>query len=362
MTLSEATRTDLVVLDDVKKTYGALTVIDALSLTIRAGEFVVLLGPSGSGKTTCLRLIAGMIQPDAGRIMVAGRDVSTAPMHKRNIGMVFQNYSLFTHMTVAQNVAYPLRVRGVSASETRRRVAEALDMIQLSTIAGRRPDQLSGGQQQRVALARALVFNPDVLLLDEPLSALDRVLREEMQLELRRIHKDTGKTMICVTHDRAEALTMADRIIVMRDGRIVQDDPPRTIYERSNSRFVAEFLGETNVVPLIVQRTGAGHTATDAAGRSLLLSVLDESMVGAVDCVIRVENLALSPAGQSSANTWRGVVTDALFLGDAVRLTVRCDPHTITARLPTMTATGLSIGSEVDFDLAGAKPMMFPRP
>jgi len=362
MTSAVATRAPVVVLDDVRKTYGAITVIDALSLTIGAGEFVVLLGPSGSGKTTCLRLVAGMIQPDAGRIAVAGRDVSSTPMHKRNIGMVFQNYSLFTHLTVAQNVAYPLRVRGVPAAETRRKVAEALDMIRLSTIAERRPDQLSGGQQQRVALARALVFDPDVLLLDEPLSALDRVLREDMQLELRRIHKDTGKTMICVTHDRAEALTMADRIIVMRGGRIVQDDPPRTLYERSNSRFVAEFLGETNVVPLIVQRTGERHTATDVAGRSVTLFHLDERTVGPVDCVVRVENLALSPAGAAAPTAWRGLVTDALFLGDAIRFTVRCDPHIITARVPTMVATGLTIGSEVDFDLAGAKPMIFPRP
>lgn len=362
----DATGRAMVELDGIRKTFGPLVAIDGLSMRILPGEFVTLLGPSGSGKTTCLRIIAGMVRPDRGRLVVAGRDVSAMPMHKRNIGMVFQNYSLFPHLTVAQNVAYPLRVRGVPGSEAGRRVAAALEMVRLPGIGGRRPDQLSGGQQQRVALARALVFDPDVLLLDEPLSALDRVLREEMQVELRRVHRETGKTMVCVTHDRSEALGMADRIVVMRDGRVVQDGAPREVYERPGSRFVANFLGETNCIPMVLTRSGGRAEARDEAGRLLVFDGLSGAVPeGAVDCVVRVENLGLAPvaAGTSSAPggaTWTGVVTEATFLGEAVRYTIRCDPHTLTGRVPLPLARDVVVGTEVSIDIAAARPALFP--
>ncbi len=348
----------VVVLDAIRKAYGSTIAIDNVSLSIQSGEFLTLLGPSGSGKTTCLRIIAGMIQPDRGRLMIAGRDVSAVPMHRRNIGMVFQNYSLFPHMTVAQNVAYPLRVRGIGGAEAGRRVGAALEMIRLSAIGARRPDQLSGGQQQRVALARALVFEPDVLLLDEPLSALDRVLREEMQFELRRIHRETGKTMVCVTHDRSEALTMADRIVVMRAGQVVQDAAPREIYERSNSRFVAEFLGETNVLPMTLQQEGESTVVMDAVGRTLPLQGQTAALPpGPVECVIRVESVLLRPAEAGSG--WQGTVTEVTFLGDAVRYSVQCDPHTLIARVPLSLAGEFSVGSEVCVDFSAARPMVF---
>ncbi len=352
----------VVVLDTIRKAFGRTVAIDDVSLSIRPGEFLTLLGPSGSGKTTCLRIIAGMTQPDRGRLTIAGRDVSAMPMHRRNIGMVFQNYSLFPHMTVAQNIAYPLRVRGVGGAEAGRRVDAALEMIRLSAIGCRRPDQLSGGQQQRVALARALVFEPDVLLLDEPLSALDRVLREEMQFELRRIHRETGKTMVCVTHDRSEALTMSDRIVVMRAGQVVQDAAPREIYERSSSRFVAEFLGETNVIPVTLRRGGDGDMAMDAAGRTLPLAAQVATLrPGPVECVIRVESVLLRPPGVGAGLAWRGVVTEVTFLGDTVRYSVQCEPHTLTARVPLAQAGEFAVGNEVGIDFSAARPMVFER-
>ena len=348
----------VVVLDAIRKAYGSTIAIDDVSLSIQPGEFLTLLGPSGSGKTTCLRVIAGMIRPDRGRLTIAGRDVSAVPMHRRNIGMVFQNYSLFPHMTVAQNVAYPLRVRGVGGAEAARRVGAALELIRLSAIGARRPDQLSGGQQQRVALARALVFEPDVLLLDEPLSALDRVLREEMQFELRRIHRETGKTMVCVTHDRSEALTMADRIVVMRAGNVVQDAAPREIYERSNSRFVAEFLGETNLLPMLLRRDCGRAVAIDAVGRSVPLPGDAAALApGPIECVIRVESVLLRP--READDEWQGTITEVTFLGDAVRYCIRCDPHTVIARVPLGMAGEFAVGSEVCVDFSAAKPMMF---
>ena len=348
----------VVVLDAIRKAYGSTIAIDDVSLSIEPGEFLTLLGPSGSGKTTCLRVIAGMIRPDRGRLTIAGRDVSAVPMHRRNIGMVFQNYSLFPHMTVAQNVAYPLRVRGVGGAEAARRVGAALELIRLSAIGARRPDQLSGGQQQRVALARALVFEPDVLLLDEPLSALDRVLREEMQFELRRIHREVGKTMVCVTHDRSEALTMADRIVVMRAGKVVQDAAPREIYERSNSRFVAEFLGETNLLPMLLRRDNGRAVAVDVIGRTLPLPGHAAALApGPIEYVIRVESVLLrSP---EPGDEWQGAITEITFLGDAVRYSIACDPHALIARVPLALAGEFAVGSAVCVDFSAAKPMVF---
>ena len=355
--------TGFVRLEGISKHYGTVRALDDVTLEIAKGEFLTLLGPSGSGKTTCLQAIAGLLTPSAGRLTIGGRDQSSVPMNRRNIGMVFQNYSLFPHLTVAQNVGYPLRVRRVGRAEAEERVARALEMVRLGAFGHRRPSELSGGQQQRVALARALVFGPDVLLLDEPLSALDRILREEMQLELRRIHRQTGMTMVCVTHDRTEALAMSDRVVIMRNGRIVQSATPEEIYRASGNRFVAEFLGEVNVLPMVLDADGRG--ARDARGRRLILERPVVGADGRIDVVIRVESARLEPAGAGAGDDdapgrWRATVTDALFLGDTVRFELDCAPHRLILRLPLDQAAGFAPGTEVIVDLTAHPPMAFP--
>lgn len=229
---------------DVRKEYGSFVAIDDVSLDVRPGEFLTLLGPSGSGKTTLLNVLAGFIRPDSGSIRVDGMEFLTLPPHKRDVGMVFQNYALFPHMSVAENVAYPLRLRKQAASERNRRVKAALEMVQMDHLGEREIHQLSGGQRQRVALARAMVFEPKILLMDVPLSALDKNLREHMQLELKRLHAQLGMTTIYVTHDQKEALTLSHRIAVLNRGRLAQLDTPDALYERPVDRFVAGFMGE----------------------------------------------------------------------------------------------------------------------
>jgi putative spermidine/putrescine transport system ATP-binding protein len=232
----------------VKSYDGRTHVVDGIDLAIARGEFVTLLGPSGSGKTTTLMMIAGFEQPTAGAILLDGRDLTDRPAYRRNIGVVFQSYALFPHMTARRNVEFPLLMRHVDAREIATRVDRALDLVGLRAFGHHHPRQLSGGQQQRVALARALVFEPDVLLLDEPLGALDKNLREQMQVEITRIHRAVGITTIYVTHDQTEAMTMSDRVVVMNHGTIEQAGPPLTVYEQPATRFVAEFVGDSNVV------------------------------------------------------------------------------------------------------------------
>jgi putative spermidine/putrescine transport system ATP-binding protein len=235
-------------LEGVRKSYGHVLAVAGVDLTVYEGEFFTLLGPSGSGKTTLLRLIAGFERPDSGRIELAGRDVTGVPPHMRDTNTVFQDYALFPHMTVAENIGYGLRVKGIAKPERRERVERALTMVRLAGLDNRRPNQLSGGQRQRVALARAVVNEPEVLLLDEPLGALDLKLRQEMQLELKRIQKKVGITFVYVTHDQEEALTMSDRMAVMANGRIEQIGPPQEVYERPATEFVAGFIGISNLL------------------------------------------------------------------------------------------------------------------
>ena len=232
---------------DIVKTYGDLTVLDQVSLDINAGEFITLLGASGSGKSTLLNIISGFNKPDGGVLEVDGEDFTRKPPHKRGLGMVFQHYALFPHMSVWDNVAFGLRRQRRPKEEVQQRVGDVLRMIQMDHLADRKPDQLSGGQQQRVALARGIVFEPRVLLMDEPLGALDKLLREEMQLEIRRIHQELGITFIFVTHDQHEALTMSDRIALLKHGKIEQLGTPKELYDSPNSRYVAEFIGESNL-------------------------------------------------------------------------------------------------------------------
>lgn len=234
----------------VTKKYGAFTALDNVSLDIQAGEFMTLLGPSGSGKTTMLMTIGGFVEPTSGRVTLDGQEITHLPPENRNFGLVFQGYALFPHLTVWENVFYPLRVRGMTKDEAEPKVHDVLDLIQLSHLAERFPKQLSGGQQQRVALARALVFSPELLLLDEPLSALDRALRKDLQLELKELHERVGTTFIYVTHDQEEALSMSDRIAILRDGQIEQLGTPTELYENPSSIFVANFLGKSNFLPV----------------------------------------------------------------------------------------------------------------
>ncbi|WP_144109001.1 ABC transporter ATP-binding protein [Paraburkholderia sp. BCC1886] len=251
-------------LQSVVKRYGGAPVVDTVSLSVRDGEFLTLLGPSGCGKTTCLRMIAGFVTPDAGSVHIGGEDVTRVPAYRRDTGMVFQQYALFPHLTVAQNLAFGLRVRKLRANEIKARVAEALERVRLGDYAGRYPEQLSGGQKQRVALARALVINPRVLLLDEPLGALDQQLREELQAEIKRIQREVGITTIFVTHDQAEAVSLSDRIVVMRAGGISQIGSPQTLYDRPANRYVASFIGKINL--LEVRASGAVAPGASGAG------------------------------------------------------------------------------------------------
>ncbi|WP_422026357.1 ABC transporter ATP-binding protein [Roseovarius sp.] len=260
--------------EGIVKRYGTVAALDEVSLDFEDGGLFALLGPSGSGKTTLLRAIAGFVFPDRGRIRIGDQPVERVPVEKRDIGMMFQNYALFPNMSVADNVGFGLRVRKVGAAEERRRVGEALELVQLEGFGGRKPHELSGGQRQRVALARAIVTNPRVLLLDEPLSALDKALRVDMQFELRRIQREIGITTILVTHDQEEALTLSDRIGILRDGRLVQAGPPREVYDAPADLFAATFLGEANILPGV----GAGLVAPEGAAPGAVLAVRPEAI------------------------------------------------------------------------------------
>ncbi|KRB30993.1 spermidine/putrescine ABC transporter ATP-binding protein [Mesorhizobium sp. Root695] len=310
--------------ESVSKSYGGLTVVKDLDLDIRRGEFLSLLGPSGSGKTTTLMMLAGLQSPSSGHIFLNGRPIDGIPPHRRNIGVVFQNYALFPHMTIAENLAYPLKARRLPKPEIARRVQRGLEMVKLHAFAQRRPTELSGGQQQRVALARALVFEPSVVLLDEPLGALDRQLRETMQLELKQLHRETGVTMVYVTHDQAEAMTMSDRVAVFNDGKLLQCAPPREIYDRPESAFVAEFVGENNrLVGTIVASGEDGCTVKTDTGLVIRSRPQPGLAVGAsVFVYLRPERVLVGPAAASCENRYVVEVADAIFLGDHTRLRI----------------------------------------
>jgi putative spermidine/putrescine transport system ATP-binding protein len=306
-------RSPPVTIRGIAKRYGTTTVLHGIDLDVKPGEFVTLLGPSGSGKTTILMILAGFVRPNAGSIKVGEEEIVAMPPHKRNVGMVFQNYALFPHMDVFQNVAFPLRQRGLGTAEIASRVREALDLVQLGEYAERRVDQLSGGQRQRVALARAIVFEPRILLMDEPLSALDKKLRERMQIEIRHLHERLGMTTIYVTHDQREAITMSDRVAVMNEGRIAQLDTPKGLYGRPKSRFVAEFIGESSFLP--VERDG---TAVKFGGQSLRMA--GGVLPGAARqwLVLRPEKLSILN-GQTDAalNQFQGQVKEVVYQGES---------------------------------------------
>jgi spermidine/putrescine ABC transporter ATP-binding subunit len=315
-----------VVLTGVEKRFDQVGAVRGISLRVAAGEFVTLLGPSGSGKTTTLMMIAGFETPTAGDIAIDERSVVTLPPHKRDIGMVFQNYALFPHLTVAENIGFPLRQRRVDRATRARMVAESLEMVRLPGYDTRYPRQLSGGQQQRVALARAIVFRPRLLLMDEPLGALDKQLRESLQLEMRRLHAELGITFIYVTHDQEEALTMSDRIAVMRDGRIAQVGTPEDLYDRPCDRFVASFIGESNFFPGFVRGMENGLVVADCGG-TILRAVAGTTLAPGdpVTLTTRPERVRFAGAEADLANRVWATVAETVFAGERRRYLCRCD-------------------------------------
>jgi putative spermidine/putrescine transport system ATP-binding protein len=328
-------------LEGLSRHYGPVVALDRLDLTLQPGELIALLGPSGCGKTTTLRLLAGLEDADSGHITVGGKDITHLSAAKRDMGMVFQAYSLFPHMTVRQNVAFGLRLRRVDAAKRDKRALEMLDLVSLSTQADRYPHQLSGGQQQRVALARALAIEPQVLLLDEPLSALDAKVRAQLRDEIRRIQLEVGITTLFVTHDQEEALAIADRVGVMREGHLEQLAPPIEVYSRPATSFVAEFVGLTN---RLVGEVRDGSVTV----RGLQLPLVDrETPNGQVVALVRPEAVTLASHDAPESGPLVGTVIAVTFLGATSRVTVDLGDTTVLAQLPTADATALSAGSRV---------------
>jgi spermidine/putrescine ABC transporter ATP-binding subunit len=319
-----------VLLTGVEKAFGSVIAVQALDLEIREGEFMTLLGPSGCGKTTTLRMIAGFIEPTRGTLLIDDEDVTHVPPQKRGIGMVFQDYALFPHLTIAENIAFGLVERKAPKDKVKARVAELLELIRLPAIAERYPSEISGGQQQRVALARAVAHPPRVLLMDEPLGALDLKLREAMQIELRRIQQELKITTVYVTHDQHEAMTMSDRIAVMNGGRLEQLDAPATIYQAPATRFVADFVGKINFLVGRVVETGA-HGFIDTPHGRLGLGPLDSAMAGRQATIaIRPENMRFlddaTPSG--NLNMVSGQIETRTFVGNLIHISVRLDDQT----------------------------------
>ena len=351
-----------VVLSGVTKHYGDQTAVDNLSLTIQPGEFISLLGPSGCGKTTTLRMIAGFEQPDGGDILISGKSVRGVPPYRRDVNTVFQAYALFPHLTVAENVAYGLQQRRTPKSEIRERVTQALDLVQMRRFGDRKPTQLSGGQQQRIALARALVNRPAVLLLDEPLGALDRQLREEMQLELKLLQSRLGITFVFVTHDQGEALSMSDRIAIMRAGRIEQLADADTVYARPASAYVAAFVGQQNFFRGTVAEAGAAIASPHALVRAAA-PVLTSTNVG--EAAVRPEYIRIEKDDQSAspgeANVARGELLGVSHLGDTMQFLVRLgDDQSLIVRRPTPDAPALAVGDPVVCTWAAHHVLLFP--
>ncbi|WP_449430129.1 ABC transporter ATP-binding protein [Pseudomonas putida] len=318
-----ATGETLVSFQGVQKSYdGESLIVKNLNLDIRKGEFLTLLGPSGSGKTTSLMMLAGFETPTAGEIQLAGRSINNVPPHKRDIGMVFQNYALFPHMTVAENLAFPLSVRNLSKADITERVKRVLNMVQLDAFAKRYPGQLSGGQQQRVALARALVFEPQLVLMDEPLGALDKQLREHMQMEIKHIHQRLGVTVVYVTHDQGEALTMSDRVAVFHQGEIQQIADPRTLYEEPCNTFVANFIGENNRINgTLLASDGQRCQVQLAHGERVEALAVNVGQAGEpVTLSIRPERVRLNGHSENCVNRFSGRVAEFIYLGDHVRV------------------------------------------
>jgi spermidine/putrescine ABC transporter ATP-binding subunit len=316
-----------ITLRDVCKDYGLVKVIRHVWFEIEDGDFLVILGPSGAGKTTLLKMLAGFEETTEGNILVNGEDIARKPINKRNIGMLFQNYALFPHMTVRENISFPLGIRKMEKNQQKEAVEAMLKKVRLEGYAERYPRELSGGQQQRVALARALVFNPPILLLDEPMAALDKQLRKQMQLEIKEIHKELGVTTISVTHDQEEALTMATKVCVMKDGEVEQIASPKEIYERPSSVFVAKFIGEANVVEVSVQEADQEYLSFFLYGENKVTLQQTSALYtkgNTVNVVIRPEKVKIiDPSTPFLGLTLQAKIEQAVYVGDVMKLKVR---------------------------------------
>jgi putrescine transport system ATP-binding protein len=349
--------TPLLSIEAVTRRFIGITAVDRVSLDIMQGEFVALLGPSGCGKTTLLRMLAGFEAPDEGRIVLDGEDITVTPPYRRPVNMMFQSYALFPHLTVAGNIAFGLKQEGLARGEIDARVNEALRTVRLEGLGHRKPQQLSGGQRQRVALARALVKRPKLFLLDEPLAALDKKLREETQSELRELQRRLGVTFIIVTHDQEEAMAMASRIAVMNEGRIVQVAPPSQIYEQPNSRWVAQFIGDVNLFEATVAENAAPHLVADSAiaGRLRAMHLPDLLPGAAIAVAVRPEKIQISrAASQAGENTVSGFVADIGYLGDFSLFKIRLDDGAVIkaalANVSRRTEAAPRIGERVVLD------------
>ena len=309
-------------LQGISKRYGDLEVVSPTHLSVEPGELVTLLGPSGSGKSTILSMIAGLVAPTQGRILINGQDVTDVPPANRNLGMVFQSYALFPHMSVADNVRFPLAIRKIPRPEMKKRVARALEMVRLDGLGDRKPHQLSGGQQQRVALARALVFEPEILLLDEPMGALDKKLREEVQIELRQLQRELGVTTLLVTHDQEEALTLSTRLVVLNEGKVQQVDTPKKAYREPGNTFVAQFIGSANLWPGRAW-IDDGQSSIRLDGGQVVSARSAAPVEGDALLMLRPEDLKVDAAGEGVRHN--ATVTDLVYLGQTTRLSVTMD-------------------------------------
>lgn len=323
-------------LDQVKKSFGELTAVNGVSYTIEDGEFFVIVGPSGCGKSTTLRMVAGFEGPTTGEISLTGAPINNLAPEDRDIRMVFQDYALFPHMSVRENLTFGLKMNGIESSKYDERVSSVLDLVGLPGVEDATPDELSGGQQQRVALARALILEPDVLLLDEPLSNLDKKLRDRMQVELKRIQRETGVTAIHVTHNQAEALSLADRVCIMNDGSVEQIGPPEEVYYHPANRFVADFLGDSNLLPISVNQTAADGVQLNVKGTSLTFHA-EEGISGGTTLFFRPEHVVVSdqPASDSGPNVFKATVQNQLFTGSKIKYKVELT--TDTSETPVLT-------------------------
>lgn len=347
---SQITGAPIVRFRNVEKTYdGTVNVVEGLDLDIIPGEFLTLLGPSGSGKTTTLMMLAGFEEPTSGEIYLRDRSLLRVPPFRRNMGVVFQNYALFPHMSVGDNVAYPLKQRRMSKADIIDKTRVALDMVELGALIDRRPSQLSGGQQQRVALARALVFEPDIVLMDEPLGALDKRLREQMQVEIKHLHESLGMTFVYVTHDQSEALTMSDRVAVFHEGRIQQIAAAREVYEAPMTAFVANFIGENNNMSGEVTAVGSGQCQIrlDSGAMVSGLNVLDLQIGARTRASIRPERLSLIPGDAGPLSL---TVREMIYFGDHLRVMLVGGGLEIMAKAPIDQAAGLKPGQSVSID------------
>ena len=342
---------DFVVFEKIDKSYdGEVLVVKNLNLNITKGEFVTMLGPSGSGKTTTLMMLAGFETPTNGEIFLAGKPISKIPPYEREIGMVFQNYALFPHMTVQENLSFPLEVRKNSKSETESKVKKALDMVELGDFGTRFPAQLSGGQQQRVALARALVFEPRLVLMDEPLGALDKNLREQMQYEIKHIHERIGITVVYVTHDQSEALTMSNRIAVFNDGVVQQLSTPDILYEKPENSFVAEFIGENNTMTGTIKNINQDHCEVeiDGGGKVKALKINVGEVGSKTKLSVRPERVSLNSANNEEFNNFNGQVKELIYLGDHIRARLAvCGNEEFIVKIPNEGNFDLKEGASI---------------